>query len=448
VINDPTVRGLIGSKHYNIWARFQIAKVGYVVINLSNPNDMLLNAQWGEDQESPCGAGQFQIFADSGTVLGNLSPFSDGPLSTGASDPLIYPGAYVNLETSIVSPGSGPGEWQQMFTGRLDKVNVANDERSMSLVCRDLGGFLVNHWFWPTGADQGESAVKMAASTPRLDALIEDLVNYANPKGEFHFGTSKSVLPLIVPQIPDFFVTVYPQEPGPLLDILQQKALQIGWDCRYRYNAASNLWLLTLINPEKEQFAIHDNEWILVPEVRLLPNEYVNISRLEIDDSDVRNYIEVIASDRSIAYAEDANSKSKYDFRPLRIAEDAAEHINNVDEAQVMANSALRDLKDPRATHECEFLYWPLVQLNDIQQYAANNVLYSRDLTFAVESYQHTLTMDKHRTIITARGNPMTTRTRWYNGQPRMQHIYTTDPVGTAKERAVWYKVLSTDFLT
>jgi hypothetical protein len=437
MIIDSATRALIASRHFNIWGRLQIGKVGYAIVNLSAPKSLMMQAQWGEEQDSPCGAGQFQIFSDSSTILGSLSPFSDGVLNSGP-DPLMYPGAFIGFDTSVVAPGEGPGAWQRMFTGRVDKVNVANDEKSMSLVCRDLGGFLLNRWFWPTGADKGESAVKMASSTPRLDVLIDDILFYANPKGEFHFGVTKTVRPIQAPEVPNFFVTEYPQEPGALLEILQQKALQIGWDCRYRYNTDSNLWLLHMLNPDKSLSFI---------DARILPSEYLSITKLEVDDTDVRNYIEVIASDRSIAYAENLDSQDKYDFRPTRIAEDTAQHIDNITEAQNMADAAVRDLAYPSATHECELLYWPLVQLNDIQQYAANGKHYTRDLTFTVQSYQHSLGLDKHRTTITARGNPITTRTRWLNGFPRMQHIYTTDPVGTAKERAVWYKVLDTSFL-
>lgn len=435
----PHLRFIAGSLRYEVWVRLSLNRYTYFETRISDPgaNDVLVSVQMGEDIDSPCGAATITLFRRNGLL--NLSPLVASAYTAGRV-PLLYPGSYWKLETSIDVPGTGgPANWFEIMSGRVDKVNIANDETTMSLTCRDNGGFFINDWLWPkTGSpEEGQGALKFGTGTARLDILFQDILNYvygtfANPGGGFTNAVS-----LFVPEVPNFFVAEYPQALGPVLQILQDKALNtIGWDCRFRYDS-SETSKLTLV-------PVHRT--LGIPNAFIADSEILSIKALEIDDSDLRNLIEGFASDRSIFFSDfNATSALDYGIKPMRIAEDRAGHIDTMPELQTLVGAAASDLNWPSATHDIDLLYWPCVQLQDVYQFYAPQY-HDQIQAFSVTGFQHELSVDRFRTTIQSRGNPAGAKPaaaykRWVGGSPRMVHVSLTEPVGTAEERALWIKV-------
>lgn len=235
------------------------------------------------------------------------------------------------------------------------------------------------------------------------EVLLEDLISQILLD---HFGSAS----LTVPVASTWKLTPWRQERKPVLEAIRFLASQIGWDVRYWWTEASNDFTLTMQEPDRAASS---------PVRTFGPDEYSEVSRLDLSIADVRNAIQVVYSDRSdlsangvdyvrkTASASDATSITKYGRRFAEIGESSASRIDSSTEAQDLADAVLADLKEPIANQEVRLrAHFYAVQLNDLLTLEANGVHYDSNQTVAVVGIRHSLSSAGNRTSLVCRGKP------------------------------------------
>lgn len=417
---DASRRAVLKLENYNTHASLLVRKPNTVGSELTGD---LIEAEWGTDVDSPCASGTITIFRGKNTD--SLAPLMNG----GAASALLWPGSYFNLRTNTVPAGWGPqiGNYFNAFTGRIDNVNMAPDERSITLTCRDSGASAIDTWVHSTtGISYGPDAVENI-----MDQIMADFLPASSPSATFLPGGS-----------PGWVVSQYPQEEMSVMDAMRALALQIGWDLRWKGVTLFDLSALTnafyLADPDRAK---------TTPDASLTSREWLKITALDVNDADVRNQIEVWYGERLLYQTENTTSIAQYGPKWMRIAEELSSNVTTSGEAVTMGEAALADLSQPIITHEIECRYWPYVELNDLQEYQADNIHYNDPQTLAVYGYHHKLSLDQSRTTIRARGAPSSANANWRVGQPEKAFVSLNEPFGPAPEKSIWMKTDSVAFL-
>lgn len=358
-------------------------------------------------------------------------------------------GGAFQINVAILPPGVPPtdADYFELDAGRIEQVDMGTPGE-ITITGRDLySAFLLNRWV--------EVATAYGDGATLISGVMEQILAQWAP-GLGHIGdvVGGSVFANTATLLPDWVPIKFTQSETSVLDALRTLALQIGWDLRTfpRFPAPTTGFslgaLLVLYDPTAFRF-----------DTFITPGLYTQITALGVDDSDVRNVIDVFyftdKALRNFVHREDAASVLQYGRRYERISEDLVSNIDTLAEATKLCEAALRDQKDPFATHAISMPLWPWVELNDLQTYAPNNVHYDLAQTFAVVSYTHEFTQGSGTTSIQARGQPIAAYRAYRQGAPRSMHVSLEVPPGIgpvgsqaipAKERALWVQVPSLDF--
>lgn len=379
-------RSRLSSDHANFYTRVEVQDGAAAWRDLTNEGGVnyVQEVSWSESVDQPVASGSVSLKRESGGL--SLSPFMDSSSLNrigGVYMPLLNAGRGVRISTAVTLPGVAPitGDWKEVFLGTISDIDPGPDPLVLTIV--DQGGVLTDTQI------ETQRAYGDAAGTP-VEAVMQQILDD---------NLGAGIVTLYVPTTPTWNILPYTQAVGGLLDALRALALQIGWDVRYRYDAAG-VSRLTLFSVDRAK---------TTPDFTIGPAEYINVPKLAISNADVRNVIEVSYQDKvslvvTSVFASDAGSIAEFKRRYMKIGEGSSSNIDTAAEAQDMADAAVFDLAQPLADQSIEqFYFWP-VQLGDLLAYLANGVHYNTDQLFGVIQIQHSLALNQHRTTIACRG--------------------------------------------
>lgn len=350
-----------------------------------------------EEIDRPVSGLTFHLRRDSGTTQ-SLSPFrADSTLNRlddGATySPILDLNRVVTFEAATTAIGAYPGvgDYKLLFKGTIDLIDF--EESPIAVTCRDLGAPLVDRWI--------ESKTYYGTGPGRAIELVkQDILDIA-------FGAG--VVPVNTIGAPAFNVITYQQQRQSISDAQQALDQLRGWDSRYWWHEGTGTFRYTFQEPPRSK---------TVPDYTFDPSGYFDVTALNLELLDIRNVIEVTYRDqttkeRASVTRTDATSITKYGRRFMLIEEADDSPIDTLSEATTMADAALSDLKEPKASLEIELpFFWPC-QLWDLYRFTANGVHFNTDQDLAVSSFRHDFTTGSHRTFLKLRGSPAGAYLNW-----------------------------------
>lgn len=384
---------LLNGSAYQVSLRVLIADGDNVLRDYSNRSghNWIDGVSINHDIDQPVSQATITLRRDikdnSGSVL-SLSPLrTDSILNRNAASqfsPAIDAGRRVEVYAATTAVGVAPisSDWKNIFVGTIDEGDYTRPQ--ISLVARDLGGFLVDRWI------EERTQYGSTEGVPIQTVMQTILNNWAGG------------IPLYTPVSPGFLIKPYQQDEQPVMEALQSLADLIGWNVRYKWDNPTSSWRLTLWGPSRSK---------TTPDRTLGPSRYIDVSALRIGRADVRNVIKLnypdsITGEPKSVIRTDANSILKYGRRWLRIVEGGNSSIDTKAEAEAMADAILADLKDPKADNGIDMHFDWSIELEDLIRFQPNGVHYDTNTDLSVVSLQHTLSMDRQRTNIATRGKP------------------------------------------
>lgn len=351
-----------------------------------------------QDIDQPIAGCTVEFRRDSGTTL-SLAPLrTDSTLNrldNGVDySPQLDLNRVITVEEATTPIGTAPvaADYKLLFHGTIDTVNF---ERSPVVCsCRDLGAPLVDRWIEAVaiyGSDVGVA----------LETVMQQILDAI-------FGGG--FVPLYTPVSPSYVVApAYIQQKQSMMDAQYALAQLPGWDVRYRWDDGTSSFRFTLAQPPRA---------MTVPDYTFGPSAYFDVTRLELDLTNVKNVITVSYYDTAFngrleVTVSDTTSINKYGRRYFYIQEPDGSPISTNAEATTMATAALSDLKEPKAEFEIDApFFWP-GDLWDLYRFPTNTVHFNSNQDWAVVSITHSLSRNKHRTILRVRGQPAGGYTSW-----------------------------------
>jgi hypothetical protein len=383
-------RTVLGGAHINVYAKLEIKDSDGAWRDMTNLSGFDWLDRWRVEEtiDDPIGKATFTLRREIGAL--SLAPLvqasalnKNGAL---AYQPLVNPGRLCRFSVATVGNGvSAAGNYHEIFQGYITDVDPASPDDGITVKALDLGVVLQNAWIEAI-ANYG-SGVGVAVETV-MQAVINTTITVGPPT-------------LVTPASPGWLITTYAQDQVSVLQAIRDLALQIGWDLRYMYQAATDTPELRFYQPPRAQ---------VVPDWTFAAAEYLRIDSGKLSDADIRNaakisYVDVNGNVQSVVRL-NSGSITKYGRRYMEINESASSNIDTLAEAQAMGDAAVSDLGTPLQEHEIEtLLFWPL-QLNDLCRFTANGVQYDTDQDLAAVAFVHEGQGGDGRTTISCRGKP------------------------------------------
>lgn len=369
--------------------------------------DWFNGAQWGEDIDNQVAQGTITLRRQVGPASANLSlapTMSASGLNknmAGAYSPLLTPGSEFKLIVATVPYGTAKasvasGDMFEVWRGKVDSVNWEADP--IVLNCRDDGGWYQN-MFIKNLVNYGT-----LAGIP-METVMDQIIADNPPKinSPIFEPTVGGVL-----QTTNYNVIAYTQQRESVMQALNDLALNIGWDIRFRYDV-DGISKLTLLNPPRDK---------TIPDYTMGPDEYFAVKNLQIADTNVRNYVRIVYADSTtggIGEVVSTNDASilAYGERFYELVSSAAQNVSTEADAQVLADAIVNDLGAPQADQEITTFFCYILQLYDLIAFTANGKNYDEDQAFGVISYQHTLANHSGKTDIKTRGQLAGAYKKW-----------------------------------
>jgi len=338
----------------------------------------------------------------------------DSPYNLNDSDeyaPKILVGRDFEIELAITELNEEPysDHWRIFEKGVITQTNFDSDPIDINAVCisEKLKKYIRAERVY--GSETGEPVEN------EMQKIIDDHESNVN-------------ITLQTPESPGWNIYRYKQRKEYLYDALRELAHQIGWEVKTRYSITTEDMEIMFYEPERNPDEV---SWIFGP------GDYSGVTRLKMDKSSIRNVIRITYSDldeetedgepgkRMQITKEDQTSIDLYGEIFMEISEAGSSNINTAPEANTMAENALHDLKDAKADHSIETLFFFPAQLHDTYRFRPNGVHYDREQEFGVVGYRHQINFEegKKRTLLDTRGKPNMSETG--------------NPIGLFKE---WFK--------
>lgn len=340
------------------------------------------------------------------SLVQSLSPLRTDSVINRLDNGITYaPALDLNRIVTVEIPTTAIGapvletDYKLLFKGTIDVVNF--EKNPVVITCRDLGAPLVDRWI-ETETTFGTGVAGSGVGGRSIQLVMQDILDAV-------FGAG--VYPLYTPVSPGADLNTYQQQRMSVMDALQDLAQQIGWDVRFRWDDGTSAFRLTLSEPPRAK---------TTPDYTFGPNAYHDITELSLDITDIRNVITGSFRDandlgiRATVTVSDATSISKYGRRFMLIQEADISPIDSSPEMTTMLNSALADLKEPKANQSVNMpLHWP-ADLWDLYRYSPNSVHYDSNQDIAVVELAHEFAPNYHRTTATVRGTPIGQYSTWH----------------------------------
>lgn len=379
----PELAVLAGPR--TITYRVKVANGTGTMIDLSSWVEHVEPADHDVDQPV---AGATVYFTRANGVLQTLSPLrTDSTLNV--KDDLTYAPQLdlarpITIEVATTALGVLPGasDFKLMLDGTCHVIDSATP--TIPVTCRDKGGVLVDRW---VEAKKNYGSTPGVAVQTVMQSIHDDV-----------FGAG--VVPVHTPVSPGYLIApAYQQQMQSVMDADVALAQNPGWDVRYRWDDGTSAFRFTFKEPGRAK---------TTPDHTFGPSAYFDVTKLELAETDIRNVVIIEfrnsanQGNRETLIVTDGPSITKYGRKPLIIIEGDTSPIDTVAEATTLANSALSDLKDPKADMEIVMpLFWPM-ELGDLYRFSANGVHFNTDQDLAVVSFTHS----DHETQVRVRGKP------------------------------------------
>jgi hypothetical protein len=441
--------------HPRVDLRVDVANPSGVAVDLCHHEglDWVDEVTIDDEQDQPCMTARVSLLREQ-AALGLAGLRTDTKVNlTNVLDPtsyapLILEGRTVEVFGARVPVGlrASGADWVSVFRGTVDEVEEAGD--SVVLSCRDDGGKLVDTFV--------EEVVTYGAPIPgvavegEMQWILND--NDNDPGNNSVAGLvlrtgAYAPLTLYTPTSPGWSVLEWKQRREAVLPALRTLAGQIGWECRYRWDASTASWRLTFYDPERGR---EDAD------VLLQPDDVLDVGQFQRSLLGARNVVRVIyPSSETSTPALDATRLAKlaaagYVIRSdwnnldgqdnrvtawvelespasiaaygrrlfMEIAEDASSQVSTLLEAFDMAFGALSDLEEAPLGQSVTL---PLLferEVNDVVLFAPNLQLHTAQQRLAVRSISHTFG-ERCTSTVTLRGRPAVGWKRWLRLETR-----------------------------
>lgn len=338
----------------------------------------------------------------------------------------------------ISRPASYDAEWQCVFDGVINRVDWSGDVVALDVQDRVVKR-LSRAWFEESKA-YGDKTSSIAVESV-MQTILDDA--YANGWVAADPDTGGAVS-LYTPTPPGWMIGGYKQSRMSLMDVLSERADQIGWVVRRVWDPDSLSFRLTFYEPERVR---------TVPVAQLGPGDYYDVTKMEIDPSRIRTTVRVVWWSNEAAtptsgvavpagYVRSAGgtdgsamadgqvtehwvrwtnsaAEALHGRSFMEIAEAADSNINRVDEADRMALAALRDLMEPRVEQGINAMLFPELEVGDLVRWTANAHHYTTDQDLAVVNVSFTLSTDSSSMSVACRGAPCGSPSRLLQKDPR-----------------------------
>jgi len=321
--------------------------------------------------------------------------------------PKFLMGRKFEIDIAITEVNQTPSEeWWRLFErGYIDRVSF--DTNPMIISARCPSALLLREYIREEreyGDEEGYPA----------ESIMQEILD----------DNGLSDINLVVPEPSQFAVYPYLQKKELVMDALREIAHQIGWEVKYRYYNDTEDMELMFYEPDRNPEEV---SWIFSP------GEYHDVLRMEMDIAEIRNFIRVVYSDRDKVDEDgnpgkretievyDSDSIEDYGEIFMELTEASTSKIETESSALRFAESALHDLKDPKADFEIDTMFFFPTQLHDSYEFTGNGIHFDHTQNFGVVSYRHELDFETHqyRTILYTRGKPNMSET----GNPVGLHL-------------------------
>jgi hypothetical protein len=391
---------LLAATHYEVRLRVELENQagGWQDMSAFGGRDYTLAARWRDVLDTPVAAGSVDLARSvSGVALtATMQGSSVNHPGGGGYTPFIHGGQKVRISTACVAPGAAPagGDWKEVFLGKVDDPDWGDTANRLTATISDQGAWLLEKLIEEEhdyGTDAGIPVETVMQQL--LDANIADRLGH---------------VALYVPTSPGWNIRKYRQARVPVLQALRDLAAQIGWDVRYRYDAAG-VSRLTFFQPDRTKVA---------PDLTFGPGQYFNLPTVAENTQDIRNvgrvyFIDHATGARDFREHSVPSSIATYGRRYIEVNEDAASNIDTGTEALEMVTAMVTDLALPAIAQSMVLRYFWAAQLGDLYSFLANNVHYDVAQQGAVQSIEHELTRESRRTTIGVRGKPAGLYSTW-----------------------------------
>lgn len=357
-----------------------------------------VHASIDHDVDQPVGGATISFNRANGPTQ-SLSPLrTDSTLNVKddlSYSPLLDLNRIVTVEVATTAIGATvvAGDYKLLFKGTIDVVNFEHDP--VVAVCRDLGAPLVDRWI------EAETFFGSGGAGTAIQTVMQNIIDNV-------FGGG--VYTLFVPVSPGANVVTYKQQRMSVMDALQDLVQQIGWDVRFKWDDGTSTFRLTLSEPPRTK---------TIPDHTFGPSAYHDITQLMLDLAGIRNVItgsyrnSADRGNRATVTVSDSPSITKYGRRFFLIQEPDVSPMDTSAEMTTMLNSALADMKEPKAEQEVDMpFFWP-ADLSDLYRYSNNSVHYNTNQDIAVVELTHDLSPTRHRTRALVRGTPIGQYATW-----------------------------------
>jgi hypothetical protein len=361
--------------------------------------DWVISAEWGEERDTPVSSATLQLRRSVGDTGGtsSLAPLLQSSTinrnAAAAYAPLLELGRGLRISTAALAQGATPisTDYIMVWEGRIDSIDWPSDP--VQVYASSLDAWLadtqikIKHLYGASGGTAVETV---------MQSILTD-----------HY-VGGTVPTLYTPSSPGWNILTYTQDRVKLLEALRALALQIGFDLRYRYDAA-NANRLTFYDPLRNRTLDTDID------ATFGPTEYLSVTRLNLDIQAIRNsgvapYRDASGVRQTVSQT-NAGSISKYRERYFEL--DESINIRDSVNAQKLINAAVSDMAQPVLTQDIETLYAWFVQLYDRYKFLANGDHYDSDQYLAVGGYRHRFENGYGRTTIMASGHVVGAYAGW-----------------------------------
>lgn len=393
-------RNLLKASRFDVRLRVELENQAGVWQDMSALNgvDFVLGAKWSDLLDTPVMAGTVTLSRRVGAqaLPATMAASPVNHPGGGGYTPFVRGGQKVRIHTACVTPGAAPagGDWKEVFLGKVDDPEWGGTRNAMTLAISDVGA-------WLQGTVIKEEHQYGTEEGIPVETVMQQILD-ANPVPKL------GAVALYVPTSPGWNIKTYTQARVSILQALRDLAIQIGWEVRYRYDAA-NTFRLTFYEPDRAK-AIADTSFG--------PSEYFELPNVGERTDDIRNsgrvyYVDSTTGTREFQEYTVPASIAVYGERYIEISEDTSSNIDTDAEALDMVTAMVKDLSVPllNQTMRTSF-FWP-VQLGDLYDFTANGEMYDSTQQGAAVSIEHELTRDTRRTSIGVRGKPAGAYSRW-----------------------------------
>lgn len=429
--------------------RVEVARSDGVGINLCDleGTDFVDSVSVTDEVDQPCTTARVDLMREVGTVslsvLNTQSKLNLSDVLNPASyAPFILEGRAIEVFTARVPLGcTATGkDWESTFKGFIDDVEEGGEK--ITLQCRDLGALLVDTYIEET-IPYGSDTIPAAVEGEMQFILNDNDSDTFNNSIAGLVARPGSYLPitLYTPVTPSWAVKRWKQRRESVLAALRTLAGQIGWECRYRFDRATDTWRLHFFDPERDR---------IDADVLLKPDEFQDISRFSRSILGNRNVVRVVypssetvlpgvpalppgyisrsgwnntdgQNQRMTAFVEIESTVSiaLYNRRLFaEMGESSSSQVDTVNEAFLMCYGALRDMEEGKLTAAMTLQFMPEMELNDIVVLDVNPVLHTAQQRLAVRSLTHTFA-EQSTTSVELRGRPSVGWKRWLRLETR-----------------------------